>query len=476
LPRPWPNCPGPASATNSQVIPPFKNSLFPATLVAVTIVATILGDLGGMPLLRLVAAACLGTYLVLRWPALGTIAKRVLVLTILLGVGVLARADDALAVALEALRPGLFLASFVACVNMLRSASRQSPLLKRCGSHILAQPPTRRFAALSLGTALAAVILLFSVLSLFGTMVARAARNGGTTTDMARSMMTVMRGFFLTPIVSPLAIPYAAISATYLDLQWTNVLPLAIPGVVLFWILGWVFDRLQFGERKSETAELRKSPDSWTVHLRLVALIASLVGVVIAVKWLLDVRIAYGVIFSVPVFAMGWLIVLRKRAGLGKSTILALRRVSAGLRDDRNELALLFSAGFAGILVAHLMPAEGLGAVAFPPPLVPAAIIAAFLLLGQIAMQPVMAFVIVAATFPNAQAVGLRPEVLYAAYFYAWSLMSITSPFNVTTLLPARLAGVNSFTVSWRWNGIFALVAALIVSLMLGAFTAFTGL
>ena len=459
-------------------MPPFRNTVVPALLLAVTIVASVVADLGGVPALRWVAAAGLAAYFVLRWPAMSTFARCLVGLAIVLAAAVLAGADTPATIAFDALRPGLFLASFIASVNILRSAARQSPLLRRCGSHILGQPAARRYAALGLGTSLAAVILLFSVVNLFGTMVVQGARKAGAAqADLRRGVLAVTRGLTQTASISPLAVPYAGISAIYVDMRWADVFPVLLAGVILMWLIGWITDAFEPGPPMAVSAGNR---EPWTVHVQLAGLIAFLVGAVICVTWLTGVRMAYGVIFSVPVFALGWLVFLRRRAGPVVAVFLALRRVAAGWADDRNELTILSTAGFIGGLIAQLMPSGGLGhvftAMAFPPALIPAAIILVFALAGQLAAQPIMVFVVVAAAFPDAAAAGLPPDIFFASFFFAWGLMSITSPFNIATLLPARLAGISSFTLCWRWNALYGVVATVLVAVLLGVLAVVSGI
>jgi len=452
-------------------MPAHKIPFLPALLLAGTILGTVVADVGAMPLFRLPAAICLIVYFVLRWRALSSMARRMLGMASVLAVAALTLADAPLDLALAALRPGLFLAVFISCVNMLRTAARQSPFIRRCGMLVVNQPPGRRYALLSLGSAMAAVILLFSVLNLFGTMVARAGKPGSPA--MRRSVMAMLRGFALTPSISPLAIPFAAISTTYADLSWPDVAPLIVVGIVLLWGLGWLLDFLD-SERKA-AAPVIAHDGNWTDYLRMVVLIGVLVAVVVGLKQAIGVSLGYGVIFAAPAFAFAWMIIRRWKGGFGLAAVLAVRRVAVGMTEDRNELAILFAAGVAGVSINGLLPVEtmssALNSISIPTFLIPAAIALVFVLAGQLAFQPIMIFIIVAAVLPDAQALGIPPAVLFATYFLAWGLMTVSSPFNVCTLVPARLAGINSFTLCWQWNGLYGVLATLIVAALMGVFS-----
>ncbi|MBL6929642.1 MAG: hypothetical protein ISR44_10760 [Rhodospirillales bacterium] len=445
--------------------------VLPALLLVGAIAGTVAADVGGMPIFRLPATAFLMAYFVVRRHDLSIMARRMLGLAAVLAAAALVFADAPLGTALAALRPGLFLAVFVSCVNMLRTAARQSPFIRRCGLLVVNQPPGRRYALLSLGSAAAAVVLLFSVLNLFGTMIVRAGRAGSPA--VRRSVLAMLRGFALTPSISPLAIPFAAISTTYTDMDWSRVAPLIGVGIVLLWFLGWLLDSV--GNKRDSDATTSGHDGDWTDYLRMLVLIGVLVATVVGLKQTFGVSLGYGVIFAAPMFAFVWMIWRRWKGGAGLSSLLAVRRVSIGMAEDRNELAILFSAGLAGVSIGRLLPVEamarGLDALSIPPFLIPAAITLVFVVAGQLAFQPIMIFIIVAAVLPDAHALGLPPAVLFATYFLAWGLMSVNSPFNVCTLVPARLAGVDSFTLCWRWNGVYSMSAALIVAILMGVFT-----
>jgi hypothetical protein len=443
-----------------------------ALVLVGAIVGTVVADVGARPLFRLFAAACLIAYFVLRRADLSPIARRMLALAAVLAAAAMVVADDPLDVAIEALRPGLFLAVFVSCVNMLRTAAAQSPLIRRCGVLLTNQPAGRRYTLLSLGCSVVAIVLLFGVINLFGTMVASAGKSGSTA--VRRSILAILRGFALTPSLSPLAIPFAAISTTYADLSWSAAAPMIVVGMVALWALGWVLDFV--GGKAADTVPVPETtPDGdWTDYLRMIALIGALVVAVVALKQVSGFALGYCVIFSAPVFALAWLIARRWKGGVGPSAGFAVRSIVVGMAESRNELAILFAAGVAGVSISHLLPAEAMmhavQAVSIPPFLIPVAITLIFGLAGQLAFQPVMIFIIIAAVLPDADALGLTPAVLYATYFLAWGIVSITSPFNVCVLVAARLAEIDPFTMCWRWNGLYGLLATLLVASLMALF------
>ncbi|MBL6947021.1 MAG: hypothetical protein ISR47_10310 [Rhodospirillales bacterium] len=449
-----------------------QKPVLPALLIVGAILATVSADLGGMPLLRLPAASFLVVYFVLRWPDLSAIGRRMLFLALALGAAAVAFTGSPLELALAALRPGLFLAVFISCVNMLRTAARQSPFVRRCGTLLVNQSPGRRYTVLSLGSAVAAVILLFSVLNLFGTMIVRGQERNSPA--VRRSVLAMLRGFALTPCISPLALPFAAISTTYTDLDWAEAAPFIVTGILSLWGLGWLVDFVGGRRGAGDAAEQRLPDGDWTDYLRIVVLVGVLVAAIFALKETLGIGLGYGVIFAAPVFALCWMIARRWKSGFGLSSVLAVRRIAVGMGEDRNELAILFAAGVAGVSISRLLPVDALAramdAIAFPPFMIPVAITLIFVLAGQLAFQPVMIFVIVAAVLPDVQVLGLPPVILFATYFLAWGLMSVSSPFNVCTLVAAHLAGIDSFTLCWRWNAVYWVLASTTVAVLMAAF------
>ncbi|WP_444677669.1 hypothetical protein [Halomonas sp. E19] len=87
-------------------------------------------------------------------------------------------------------------------LGLLRLPAYRSRLVRRCGTAMLLQPPTRRYPILSAGSALFGIILNIGVLNLFAGMIEKsntlAAAQGRAWVRQARQrrmMLALLRGF-----------------------------------------------------------------------------------------------------------------------------------------------------------------------------------------------------------------------------------------------------------------------------------------
>src|SRR5690606_11121123 len=89
-------------------------------------------------------AIAIVVYVIVEWPEQGAMARGVAISAVLLAV----LAAAALPAPGDTLWEGLdrfaFMASFLACLGLLRTAAETSPLLRRCGQTLVQQPPQRR--------------------------------------------------------------------------------------------------------------------------------------------------------------------------------------------------------------------------------------------------------------------------------------------------------------------------------------------
>ncbi len=88
---------------------------------------------------------------------------------------------------------------------------------------------------------------------------------------------------------------------------------------------------------------------------------------------------------------------------------------------------------------------------------------------GQLALNPIITVSLIGAALPSAETLGAAPAALAAAYMTGWGVAVGSSPFTLSTLIVAGLAGRTGQEVAWRWNGRFSLAAVPVAALALAA-------
>jgi hypothetical protein len=108
-------------------------------------------------------------------------------------------------------------------------------------------------------------------------------------------------------------------------------------------------------------------------------------------------------------------------------------------------------------------------ALRLPGAAAPGLVVILMALGGQLALNPIITVSLIGAALPPAQTLGVAPAALAAAYMTGWGVAVGSSPFTLSTLIVAGLAGRTGQEVAWRWNGAFSLAAALVAALALAA-------
>jgi hypothetical protein len=185
----------------------------------------------------------------------------------LLGIGMagVAAAPHPVELFLDAWRRGASYAAFFLALTTLRDAAETSPLVRRCGRHLVAQPPGRRYAALTAGGHVFGIILSYGAIELLAAMVARA--NDADTATAAptralrarRMLMAIYRGFCVMNCWSPLNIMTAVVSTAVPAAPMPLLLPIAFVVSVGMAALGWLEDRLS-AARRATRAPLSAPP------------------------------------------------------------------------------------------------------------------------------------------------------------------------------------------------------------------------
>ena len=438
----------------------------------------------------------------------------------LCGIGLLgvAGAADPWALFLAAWRRGAGYGAFFLALSSLRDAAETSPLVRRCGRHLVAQPPGRRYAALTGGGHVFGIILSYGAIELLGAMVMRAntlAAAGGSAEVRGirtrRALMAIYRGFCVMNCWSPLNLMTAVVSTAVPAAPMRLLLPIAFVVSLGMTGLGWLEDRIGAPRRPAAGAGRPVTEERWTIHLRVIALVLlvmllaeagslgfgfSLVAMITLVVPL--VGFAWIVMQALPVARRGtpgigtrgggeggWLIGLR---GVGTRAwrvggVLRRRALRFALRVPafRSEATVLAGSGFMGVAVGGALPAGALGpALAHVPPLLlPLLVPVVLIATGQVGLNPVAVVALLGAAMPDPALFGVPPAVLAFACMLGWGLGVNMTPMSASAITTARWAGVSPWTVSTAWNLRYAGMALVLASaaiaglfaLQTGAFT-----
>ena len=87
---------------------------------------------------------------------------------------------------------------------------------------------------------------------------------------------------------------------------------------------------------------------------------------------------------------------------------------------------------------------------------------------GMLGLHPVVPVVAIGQVLPP-DVLGLPPVMIGVAYISTWALGTVASPVSATSLFIARMVDQPILRVAWRWNGPYALVAAVAAGLLIMA-------
>ena len=423
----------------------------------------------------------------------------------LLGIGMagVAAAPHPVELFLDAWRRGASYAAFFLALTTLRDAAETSRLVRRCGRHLVAQPPGRRYAALTAGGHVFGIILSYGAIELLAAMVARA--NDADTATAAptralrarRMLMAIYRGFCVMNCWSPLNIMTAVVSTAVPAAPMPLLLPIAFVVSVGMAALGWLEDRLSAARRATRAplslapsgappsrapsgatlshapsgATLSRAPsgatDPWSIHLGIVALVGLVMLLAEGLSRGAGISLVTAVTLVVPSVAIAWLLVQLRRQPTRLILPMLGRRLDRFRRripGFRAEATVLAASGFMAFALAGALPAAGLAPLlAWLPPLalpllVPVVLIAS----GQIGLNPVAVIALLGAAVPDPAALGVPPAVLAFAFMLSWGLGVGMTPMSASAITTARWAGVAPWTVSTVWNAAFTLSALLL--------------
>ncbi|MGR3323022.1 MAG: hypothetical protein ACU0DK_13950 [Pseudooceanicola sp.] len=377
-------------------------------------------------------------------------------------------------------RAGFIMAYFTALAT-LRHAADTSPGITRCGQFLAHQPPGRRYAALTLGAHLFAVILNYGSIALLGSLSTASAADEPDAEvrrhRIRRMLLAIQRGFAAMLSWSPLAFAVVISSILLPDLVWARALPYALVTSALVIGIGWAFDTI-FKPRVPGRAPMKATREfgTWSSVLPLFLLLFVLMGLTVGLHLATGLRVTTIILLIVPALAVSWFAI---QSTPGRRLPLSAGRAVALVRNDlpnyREELLLMGMGAFIGTVGADLLTpfveSSGLTLGRFPAWAALVALVWLIPLAGQLGMSPLLAVMLMFPVIPTPADLGVSPTVIFVAITGGWTLGAISSPFAAPTLLLARFGETPALRVSWGWNGSYTLICGFAISAWVVALT-----
>lgn len=440
-----------------------------AALLAIVLVGATIHAYGGWAPAGYVAAPALVAYIALEWPRLRGNARFLVAACLALGLyagmstGAWRKVGDGLAAS-------CFYPAFLAALGFLRDAAASSPMVERAGRYLVAQPPGRRYVALTFGGHIFGILLNIGGLALLASMLKQTntlASAGGDKDRLElrekRMTLAVLRGFHSMAMWCPLSITMALLFSLTPGARWSEYAPFGLGLTAVFLALGWLFDFVQFP--RALTAPANDDPGGWRAALAMLAQVTAITLIAFALEYVTGVRFTVHVLTVVPIFALVWVALQNAPLGavgaLKQSAGALLERSKLGFPAYANEVTLFATAGFLGAMVPLVLPEEALVAFLTGLHLTPAALSVAIVLviaaLSVVGINAMVTVTMLVGALAHAPATGLSPLKLVFVIVGAWSLSNGMSPLNSSMVLLSGVMGRPPETITIRWNGVFAL-------------------
>ena len=129
----------------------------------------------------------------------------------------------------------------------------------------------------------------------------------------------------------------------------------------------------------------------------------------------------------------------------------------------------LGAAGFIGEAAARLAPVDALATylevMNIPSWALLISLPIIITLCGQIALSPILVVVFLSSVLNQLPILPADPNLIVFALGAGWALSMTASPNASATLLISSVSGIAPTTLTWRWNGIYALMCFALFSL-----------
>jgi hypothetical protein len=394
-------------------------------------------------------------------------------IAILLAIGLSQRSSGADEI-FFALDRAAFFAAFIYLVTLLKEAAQRSNSVLQLGVFLTRQPPGKRFYSLAFGGHIMGVLLNFGAISLLTPLIQRGARAGGMSTDKQRlqagnleqqQISALIRGFAWMIMWSPTALTQVVLFTSFPTIDLKIVIPLGILSSLVMVFLGRIEDRFRWRHVQMDISYDRQLfPKRAAIRFSIIC--TMLIGATFIIAYLTNVSGALALMLVAPLIMVGWIFEQSfetKVLQAAKSTYVNLGEILSRTSNVLGRSAFtLGAAGFIGEAAAKLAPIEMFAAhletFAMPGWIILVSLPIIINLCGQIALSPILVVVFLSSVINQLPVLPADPNLIVFALGAGWALSMTASPNASATLLISGVTGIPATTLTWRWNGIYALL------------------
>ncbi len=391
------------------------------------------------------------------------------------------------ALSLEGLSRSAYLCSFILLMALLREGALTSPAVLEVGTFLTRQPSSRRFLTLFGGGHFFGILINLGALSLLAPIIQRGVRAdlraGEPLDDISqvrerRQLSAALRGFSWFLVWAPTAVTQAILPTLMTGIDPVRLIVTGLGLTLLMLGVSWAEDSLRWrGFRKKLQAEGRlplatatRLPAVAARNLGFVCLV--LFGLSIVFTALADVSIVTGIMLAAPIVVAAWVFVQQRespvrpamKAAVGRLDEIAFEAMPGYVR----EAVFIGCAGFIGTLAAKLVPAADIavqiGLAGQPGWLVMWALTVAVWVFGQVGLSPIAVAVFLGSLVAELPDMPVDMTLAALAIAAGTAVASTGAPFSSGALMLARATGYSSFTLTWRWNGTYTLIAMAVLA------------
>jgi hypothetical protein len=384
--------------------------------------------------------------------------------------------ENGLADTLFALDRAAFFAAFIYLVTLLKEAAERSSSVLKLGTYLTKQPAGRRYYSLAFGGHLMGVLLNFGAISLLTPLIQRGARSGEDLKTNGileqQQISALLRGFSWMIMWSPTALTQAVLFTAFPQIDLSIIITLGISSTIVMIFLGRMEDRFRW--RNVVIPNHVEEPEFPTRSAcRFFVICLSLVLLTAGVVYSANVSAAIALMLVAPFIMCAWIFEHEYDGGFGSSLQLTVKKLNSILTKSSQVLGksavVLGAAGFIGEAAAKLAPvdllAHSLQVLNVPSWALLISLPIIINLCGQIALSPILVVVFLSSVLNQLPVLPADPNLIVFALGAGWALSMSASPNASATLLISGISSIAPTTLTWKWNGVYALLCLLVFSL-----------